>query len=397
MPNAERARFALDPGVNFLNHGSFGACPRVVLEAQSALREELEREPVRFFVRTLPARLDDARAELARFVGAAPEHVVFVRNATEGVAAVLASLTFEPGDELLTTSHAYGACKNALERAAARHGARVVTAEIPFPIARPEQAIDAIDAAVTPRTRLALIDHVTSPTGLVLPIEAIVARLEGRGVRVLVDGAHGPGMVPLALDALGASYYTGNLHKWCCAPKGAGLLHVRPDRAAEIHPAITSHGMKSRRARPLLWEEFDWTGTDDPTPWLCAPLALREIGAMRPGGWPEVMRAQREQALRAQEALSRALAVPAPAPAEMIGALASVPLPPASGPAPSSAWDTDPLGERLESVHHIQIPIFAWPAPPARLVRVACPLYVADADVAALCEALREELGLTPR
>jgi isopenicillin-N epimerase len=396
MPTSDLARFLLDPSMTFLNHGSFGACPRVVIEAQQAIQRELEREPVRFFVHELSGRLDAAREEIARFVGSAPEHLVFVRNATEGVAAVLGSIapTLEQGDELLTTSHAYGACKNALERVATQTGARVVIADVPFPIARPEQVIEAIDAAVTPRTRLALIDHVTSPTALVFPIETIVSRLEARGVRVLVDGAHGPGMVPLALEALGASYYTGNLHKWCCAPKGAGLLHVRADRASEIHPSITSHGMKSRRARPMLWEEFDWTGTDDPSAWLCAPRAIREVAAMRPGGWPEVMREQRDKALGAQAALCAALGVATPAPAEMIGAIATVPLPASSGPAPTSAWDTDPLWQRLETVHRIQIPIFAWPAAPARLLRIACPLYVGDDDVAKLCAALREELAL---
>ena len=396
MPTSDLARFLLDPSTTFLNHGSFGACPRTVLEAQQAIQRELEREPVRFFVHELGRRLDEAREEIARFVGSAPAHLVFVRNATEGVAAVLSSVApmLGDGDELLTTSHAYGACKNALERVANEMRARVVVADVPFPIASAQQVIDAIEAAVTPRTRLALIDHVTSPTGLVFPIEAIVTRLEARGVRVLVDGAHGPGMVLLALDALGASYYTGNLHKWCCAPKGAGLLHVRADRASEIHPAITSHGMKSRRARPMLWEEFDWTGTDDPSAWLCAPLAIREVGAMRSGGWPDVMAEQHEKAVRAQRALCDALGLETPAPAEMLGALATVPLPASAGPAPTSAWDTDPLWQRLESVHRIQIPIFAWPAPPARLLRIACPLYVGEDDVAKLCAALREELAL---
>jgi len=395
MPTADHARFLLDPTVTFLNHGSFGACPRVVLDAQTELRARLEREPVRFFVHELGPLLDAARAEVAAFVGARPEDLVFVRNATEGVAAVLASIVLDEGDELLTTDHAYGACKNALERVAARAGASVVITKVPFPLRDPSEVIEAIDAAVTPRTRLALVDHVTSPTGLVFPLAEIVARLEGRGVRVLVDGAHAPGMVPLALEELGASYYTGNLHKWCSAPKGAGLLHVRRDRHAGLHPAITSHGMKSRRARPLLWEEFDWTGTDDPTPWLCAPLAIREIGGSRTGGWPEVMSECRDKALAAQRALADALGVDRPAPASMIGALASVPLPASEGPAPTSSWDVDPLWARLETVHRIQVPIFGWPAPPARLIRVACPIYVGEDDVARLCAALRDEL--TPR
>ncbi len=399
MPTADHARFLLDPSVTFLNHGSFGACPRVVIEAQQDLQRRLEREPVRFFVREASRRIDAAREEIATFVGSAPENLVFVRNATEGVASVLASLRFERGDEIVTTDHAYGACKNALERVASRDGVRVVVAKVPFPIASASEVTSAIDDVITARTKLALIDHVTSPTGLVFPLAEIVSRLEGRGVRVLVDGAHGPGMVPLALDALGASYYTGNLHKWCCAPKGAGLLHVRADRASEIHPAVTSHGMKSRRARPKLWEEFDWTGTSDPTAWLCAPLAIREVGAMRAGGWPAVVDTMRATALRTQRVLCDALGIDLPAPADMIGSLVSVPLPDATGPAPTSSWDVDPLGQRLEDAHRIQVPVMGWPSHPKRLVRVACPLYVGDDDVAKLVAGLRSELGgvLTPR
>lgn len=392
MPTADRASFVLDPDVCFLNHGSFGACPRRVLEAQRALSDELEREPVRFFVETMQPLLDVARERIAAFVGAAPENLAFVRNATQGVAAVLASLALEEGDELLTTSHAYGACRNALERLAARTGARVVVADVPFPLDDASQVVAAIDAAVTPRTVLALIDHVTSPTGLVFPLETIVPRLEARGVRVLVDGAHGPGMVPLALESLGASYYTGNLHKWLCTPKGAGILHVRRDRQAELHPAITSHGMKSQRARPMLWEEFDWVGTDDPTPWLVAPLALDTLAAMRPGGIDEVMRSNRATALAARARLVEVLGLPRdPAPASMIGALAAVPLPATDAPPPTSSWDRDPLWLALEQKHRIQVPIFPWPAAPHRLLRVACPVYVGADDVERLVAALREE------
>ena len=395
MPTADHARFFLDPNVTFLNHGSFGACPAVVIEAQQELQREMEREPVRFFVREASRRIDAAREEIARFVGSAPENLVFVRNATEGVASVLASLRFERGDEILTTDHAYGACKNALERLASREELRVVVAKVPFPLADPSEVTRAIEDAVTPRTKLALIDHVTSPTALVFPITTIVSSLESRGVRVLVDGAHGPGMVPLALDALGASYYTGNLHKWCCAPKGAAILHVRSDRAHEIHPAVTSHGMKSARARPKLWEEFDWTGTSDPSAWLCAPLAIREVGAMRGGGWPEVMAANRSTALRAQRTLCTALSIDPPAPESMIGSFVSVPVPHGDAPAPTSSWDVDPLGDRLYDTHSIQIPVFGWPTHEKRLVRVSCPLYVNDDDVAKLVAALGAEL--TPR
>src|SRR5688572_15219033 len=191
-----RAHWSLDPEIVFLNHGSFGACPIEVLSEQSALRAAMERNPIDFLLRELEPRIDAARAEVAAFVGASAEDLVFVRNATSGVNAVLRSLRLAPGDELLTTDHAYAACKNALEHVAERAGARIVVARIPFaPLHAEADVVEAIVGALTDRTRLAMIDHVTSPTGLVLPIERIVAELAARGVDVLVDGAHAPGMV----------------------------------------------------------------------------------------------------------------------------------------------------------------------------------------------------------
>jgi isopenicillin-N epimerase len=381
----------LDPAITFLNHGSFGSCPRPILDEQLRLREQLEREPVRFMVRELEPLLDEARRALGDFVGAQPDDLAFVPNATAGVNAVLRSLELRAGDELLTTDHAYNACKNALDFVAERSGARVVVAAVPFPLASPDEVVDALLARVTARTRLALIDHVTSPTGLVLPAATLVEELQRRGVDVLVDGAHGPGMVPLALDALGAAYYTGNCHKWLCAPKGAGFLHARRDRQAALRPTVISHGMNSpRRDRSRFRLEFDWTGTMDPTAALCVPAAIRWLGAVVEGGWPALMAQNRDQALAARRLLCDALDVPPPCPDAMIGALASVTLPDGGGAQPTTPLYADPLQDLLLDRHGIEVPIIPWPAWPRRLVRVSAQLYNSLDQYRRLAELLRD-------
>jgi len=317
------ALWALDPAVTYLNHGSFGACPRAVLEAQSALRLELEREPVDFLDGTLPARLDAARSELAGFLGSDPADLVFVPNATNAVNAVLRSQRLKPGDELLVTNQTYAACRKAAEFVAAQVDARIVVAQLPFPVRSEEEIVAAVLSCTSPRTRLALLDHVTSPTALVLPIARLIGELSARGIDTLVDGAHAPGMVPLQLGSLGAAYYTGNAHKWLCAPKGAAFLHVRRDRHSDIHPLVISHGYQGG-----LHAEFDWAGTSDPTAWLCIPQSLRLIGSLLPGGWPEVMARNRALALQARRLMLETLRIEAPCPEGMIGSMASIPLPP---------------------------------------------------------------------
>ncbi|MCA9650964.1 MAG: aminotransferase class V-fold PLP-dependent enzyme [Myxococcales bacterium] len=384
-----RHHWLLDPEIRFLNHGSFGACPRVVLEHQSALRTRLEVEPVRFFVHELPRLLDDARRCVADFVGARPEDLGFVRNATSGVNAVLRSLSLRPGDELLLTDHGYNACRNVAEFVAERAGARVVVASIPFPLASEDEVVDAVLAATTERTRVALLDHVTSPTGLVLPIATLVRALDERGVDTLVDGAHAPGMLALDLEALGAAWYTANFHKHTCAPKGAAMLWAREDKQAGLHPATISHGYNSPRPRKRWLEELDWQGTDDPTPWLCVPQAIASVGALVPGGWPEIRARNRALALRARELLCEALELPPPAPASMIGTLAAVPLWDGDDAPPSSSLYVDPLQVTLMDEERIEVPIPPWPAPPRRLVRITAHLYNELSDYEALAEALR--------
>jgi isopenicillin-N epimerase len=383
-----RALWPLDTRVTFLNHGSFGACPRAVLEEQGRLRDRLEAEPVRFLSRELEGLLDTARAALGAFVGAPADDLAFVPNATTGVNTVLRWLDLSTGDEVVATDHTYNACRNALNAAGARAGARIVVATLPFPVARPEQVVEAVLARVGPRTRLALVDHVTSPTGLVLPIERLVRELAARGVDALVDGAHAPGMVPLDLEDLGAAYYTGNCHKWICAPKGSGFLYVRRDRQAGVRPLVISHGANSPRAdRSRFRLEFDWVGTTDPTAYLTVPEAIRYMGSLLPGGWPALMAHNRATALAARDRLCAALGVPPPAPDSMIGSLVALPIPEGYVPAPVDG-DRDPLHVALFDRFGLELPVFTWAALACRILRVSAQLYNTAADYERLAEAL---------
>jgi isopenicillin-N epimerase len=393
QPAADPRHWPLDPSVVFLNHGSFGSCLRIVLEHQRELRERLERQPVRFLVRELEALWDAARTTLAQFLGADPADLVFVPNATSGVNAVLRSLHFEPGDELLVTNHEYNACRNALNFAAEQARARVVMAAVPFPFKSAEQLIEPVLAAVTSRTRLVLLDHVSSQTGLVFPVERLVRTLAERGIDTLIDGAHAPGMLPLHLGELGATYYTGNCHKWLCAPKGAAFLHVRPDRQELIRPLVISHGGNSPRMdRSKFLIEFGWMGTGDPSAWLSVPEALRFMGTLLPGGWPEVMRHNRGLALAARRILCSALQIASPCPDEFIGSLASVPIWDAANAAPSkSPLYQDALQDQLLSEHSIEVPVIPWPAPPKRLLRISAQLYNSLPQYELLAKALRQE------
>jgi len=387
-----RRHWTLDPEIAFLNHGSFGACPLPVLRAQQELRDRLERQPVRFFVRDLEGLLDAARRELASFLGADPESLAFVTNATTGVNSVLRSLQWNEGDELLTTDHEYNACRNALDFVAQRSGAKVVVAKIPFPIGSSDEALEALLACVTKRTRIALFDHVTSQTGMVLPVEAAVREFHARGVETLVDGAHAPGMLTLDLNALQPTYYTGNCHKWLCAPKGAAFLHVSSERRPDIRPLVISHGANAPDSeRPRFRHEFDWVGTDDPTAALCVPEAIRFMGSLLPGGWPALREQNHQLAIAGRKLLCETLGIETPCPDSMIGCLASLPLPAGSPAPPKSALYADPLQDALLA-RGFEVPVIPWPAPPQRLIRISAQIYNRPEQYELLARSLGEVL-----
>ena len=304
VPGAHRAAFLLDPSWDFLNHGSFGACPRPVLEAQRRNQEELEAQPVAFLVRTLPERLEALRRRFGAFLGADPAGLAFIQNATTGIASVLGSVPLQPGDRVLTTSHRYYAVRRALDRAAAAGGWAVDEAPLPAVVLDDDGVIEAIFDKVTPKTRLLVVDALTSPSALRLPVERICALARQRGILTLVDGAHAPGHVPVDLGALGADWWVGNLHKWLCAPKGAALLWAGEAHRGATHQAIPSHGYQLG-----LHAEFDWPGTFDPSAWLASGAALDLHEAW---GGPALMAANHALAGYGQRQIAAALGVEPP-------------------------------------------------------------------------------------
>ena len=324
-----RHEWMLDPQWLTVNHGSFGATPHAVLDAQQAWRQRIERQPSHFMRRVLPGALRDAAAALGELIGADGRDIAFLENATTGCNAVLRSQSLEAGDEVLVLSHVYGAVRNAVRHVAGQSGARMVEAALPFPLTTEQGVLDAISSALSPRTRLAVLDHITSPSALVLPIARMVALCHAAGVPVLVDGAHGPGQVPLDLTAIGADWYTGNCHKWLCSPKGAAFLWAAPDRQAELHPVTISHGYSQG-----FLDEFDWTGTRDPSAFLSVADA---IAFHRRLGGTDLMARNRALAAEVTALLARRLNTEAGPGGALAGAMGLVRLPMTGEASPARA------------------------------------------------------------
>ena len=392
QPAVDPSLFPLEPDTTFLNHGSFGSCPLAVLEHQQALRMRLERQPVRFYQREFEPLLDEARAAIGEFVNANTDDLVFVTNTTAGVNTVVRSLPFEPGDELLVTNHEYNACNNALRVAAEKRRAQVVTIDIPFPIQDEQQVIDAVLEKATERTRLLLIDHVTSQSALVLPIKPIVDALNERGIDTLVDGSHAPGMVPVDIGSLGAAYYTANCHKWLCAPKTAGFLYVRKDRQEIIRPLTISHGANSPRTdRSRMLIEFGWMGTRDPSAALSVPFLIDYMSKLLPGGWNEIRARNHGLAKAGRKIILQNLGIESPAPESMLGSMATIPLshPSLDNPYQSFKYQS-PWQERLIRDHNIEVPLFPWMNFPDHVVRISAQVYNQPSHYQKLADALRD-------
>ena len=383
--------WTLDPRVTYLNHGSFGACPAPVLAEQARLRALLEADAMAFYFEIGPSLWQAALRSLANFLHADVDGLAFVTNASTGVNTVLRSIRWQPGDEILLLDHAYQACRNAVDRTCRDTGAHAVVVALPFTGLDDDTIVGHITAAVSPRTRLALLDTVTSPTAIRLPFERLVGELQAQGVDVLLDAAHGPGIVPLDLASLGAAYVTGNCHKWLCTPKGSGFLHVRADRREHVEPLVTSHGYSAEVPRAEKFRrEFDWPGTQDPTPWLCVPVAIQWLGSLLPGGIDELRVRNRAQALSARDVLVDVLQIRAPVPDALLASMVALPIAMPDEGLGQTVLDGDPLVRTLFGRYAIETIVLGWRAHGVRYLRVSAAAYNALDEYRYLARALNE-------
>lgn len=369
-------QFLLRPGVAFLNHGSFGACPAPVFDTYQQWQRELEAEPVEFLGRRIDCLLAEARTGLGAFLGAEADNLVFVPNATHGVNIVARSLDLRPGDEVLATDHEYGASDRTWKFNCALKGAQYVKRPIPLPLPGAEGIVDELWRGVTSRTKVIFVSHITSPTAVIFPVAEICRKAREEGILTVIDGAHAPGQVDLALDELGADFYTGNCHKWLCAPKGAAFLYARPERQSLLNPLVVSWGWESERPGPSRFlDYFSWTGTEDPSAYLSVRAA---VDFQHEHDWPAVRRACHALAVGARDRLSSVVGMPPLCAASSFVQMCSIELPPGS---------IDLLGTRLWDDYCIEVPLVRWNG--REFVRISIQAYNRVGDVERLEEALK--------
>lgn len=380
LPDADtlKSLFLLDPAVRFFNHGSFGATPRPVFAARQQWQERLERQPVKFLARDFAGLMHDTRQTLAAWLGCAADDLVYIPNATFGVNLVARALPLQPGDEVLTSDHEYGACERAWQAACAARGARYIRQPLPFP-ASDEELLEAFWQGVTTRTRVIFVSHITSPTALRLPVEAICRRAQAAGLTTIVDAAHAVGQLPLDLQALAADYVVGNLHKWALAPKSAAFLYARPAAQEQLEPLVVSWdsgGSPLGSTGSRFIDRLQWSGTHDPTAALAVPAALEFMAAHR---WPEVGAAchARLHGLLGEIAALTGLPACYPAPGQFVQM--------AVGELPATV-DIATLQRRLYDDFRIEVPVLGWNG--RKFIRVSLQAYNSEHDIQALLAAL---------
>ncbi len=373
--------FLLRPDITFLNHGSFGACPRPVFDRYQAWQRELETQPVEFLGRRFPSLMQDARAALAAFVHVAANDLVFVPNATTGVNVVARALDLRPGDEVLSTDHEYGAMTRTWHFVCQQRGAVLVTRPLALPVHDSEAVIETLWSGVTPRTRVLFLSHITSPTALTLPVQALCQRARAAGILTVIDGAHSLGQLDLDLTALGADFVSGNCHKWLCAPKGAGYLYANPAVQDLVTPLVVSWGWQSDNPGPSRFVDYlEWQGTDDISAYLTVPAAIEFQQAH---DWPQVRTRCHALVCLARQTIQEVTGLPPICPADRawFTQMATLRLPPC---------DAQQLQARLWHEERIEVPVITWNGEP--FIRVSIQAYNTEDDVLRLAEALARQL-----
>ena len=370
----------LDTSMTFLNHGAFGGTPRAVLARQTEFRRQSDAQPLRYFMREHDDLVNKSKQTVGDFLGMNPNNFVFVQNTTQGINTILHSLRPEKGDEWLITSLNYGACVQTFNWYATRYNVQLNTAIIPFPLHNEDEIVERVLAAVTSKTRLVLLDHITSATGIILPIKKIIDRLRDYEIDVLIDGAHAPGMLPLDIESLGAAYYVGNGHKWICSPKGAAIMYVRPDKQRDLLPLQLSHRHDKAVGTPENWSnQFIMTGTMDYSPYFCMATAIDFFENTFENGWSGVRNYNHNLTLQARKLLADALETTLPAPENRIGNLATILLNDDVAPPAYGYNYSEGLQDRLFYEHNIEVPIFYIKnhetGKTAQYLRIACQLY----------------------
>ena len=391
--------WSIDPTLTFLNHGSYGSVPRAVQRAQDEARARMERDPVRFFKFDLEHLMDGVRSSLATFFNCRAADLAPVPNATIGLATILVNVTLNAGDEVLITDHEYGSLTNELERICARTGAKVVKVAIPFPISDQAEVADRFLAALSLKTKIGFISHITSATSLVFPVATVVDEFNRRGIDIVVDGAHTPGQIPVDLSGLKPTYWVGSGHKWLSAPKGTGFLYIRPDKQTGFRPlALSSRANKIRPDRPLYLRDFDYMGTDDYSGILAVPTAISTLSSLLEGGWPALMRHNHELAIRGRNVVCGILGTEPPAPDTMVGSMVTIPIPePDASLANRPTCYDDALQDELRNNHGVVAPVWRWGDANVRVVRMSAQLYNTVEHYERLGHALATELGREQR
>ena len=380
LPESDASGWMLSPDLIFLNHGSFGARARPVHAYQEQVRAEVESSPVSELVDTMIEALPSIKSSIADFVGVDSDGIGMVHNASEAMNAVVRSIDFNASDEIVATSHGYGAVLQLLRYVARRYGLKLHEVDVSVPVVSPHDTVQSVLDALNKHTRLVVIDHITSSTGLRMDVETIVRACRNKGIDVLVDGAHAPGMVELDIKALDPTWYVGNLHKWVCAPIGAGFLWTAASRRDEVRPAVISHGYLESYAA-----EFDWQGTRDMSAWRCVPYAIEWMDTM--WGWDCIRTHNHHLACWAHAYLAKAWSVDCLSPRDgsMLGSMATLQLPEGVRP---KFDDFESLQRHIRSQFRIEVPIFEWDG--QWLLRVSAQVYNRPEQYMALADAILE-------